>query len=251
MSGVSFDDDGYVIVENFAAGQLVSECRLELSAAVARSLSERPSVFDAGMVHNCFAEGAAMLSVLRSELLRDYTDKLLCPNAIVYAYQASSLPPSKGNFGSRIHCDSPRFFFPHRTNIGFILALDDFTFENGATQVLPGSHKSADTPSAEEFESGCRTLQCAAGDAIFFDARLFHRAGVNRTSAWRHALTINFCRPFMRSRFDFPRLVESLGLEVGDDLSLRKYLGYDVRVPVSLEEFYLPPELRLYKSGQE
>ena len=251
MNIKQFDEDGYLIVEKFISTEAVSNCRHELVEAIDRSVLARPRAFDVGMVHNCFAEGSSMLSVLGLERLREYTDRLLCLNAIVYAYQASSIPPNARNYGSRIHCDCPRFFFPYRTNIGLIIALDEFTEDNGATQVLPGSQKKANTPTDDEFEALCRTLTCNAGDAIFFDARLFHRAGANKTVFWRHALTINFCRPFMRSRFDFPRLIERLQLSIGDNPSLRKYLGYDVRMPVTLDEFYLPENDRFYKPGQE
>mgnify|MGYP001617722254 CR=1 FL=1 len=35
--------------------------------------------------------------------------------------------------------------------VGVLLALDDFTDENGATYYLPGSHKSLEVPTEEEF----------------------------------------------------------------------------------------------------
>jgi hypothetical protein len=53
----------------------------------------------------------------------------------------------------------------------------------------------------------------------------------------------------MRQRFDYPRLI---GDELGDTLSptLRRILGFDVRVPTSLDEYYLPEDQRLYKANQ-
>jgi hypothetical protein len=53
----------------------------------------------------------------------------------------------------------------------------------------------------------------------------------------------------MRQRFDYPRLVSPeliarLG-PVG-----RRFLGMNVRVPVSLDEYYVPPEQRLYLANQ-
>ena len=73
--------------------------------------------------------------------------------------------------------------------------------------------------------------------------------GLNRTDDPRHAVTINACRSFMRQRFDYPRLVPAeLVAQLGP--VGRRFLGFDVRVPTSLEEYYVPEEHRLYKGGQ-
>ena len=53
----------------------------------------------------------------------------------------------------------------------------------------------------------------------------------------------------MRQRFDYPRLVPKEVTEQLNEVG-RRFLGFNVRVPTSLEEFYLPPEQRLYKAGQ-
>jgi hypothetical protein len=53
----------------------------------------------------------------------------------------------------------------------------------------------------------------------------------------------------MRQRFDYPRLVgEETLAHVGE--TGRRFLGFDVRMPATLEEYYLPEEQRLYKAGQ-
>lgn len=246
-----FEKNGFAIIKGFVTNSACDTLRTELEVAIENSLNMLGDVVDAGMVHNCFIHGPSMRGILDNELLRDYTDQLLCKNAIVYAYQSSSLAPGKGNYGSRIHVDSPRFIPGYRTNLGFILALDDFTEENGATWVMPGSHKNALPPANDAWQRDAVQLLCSAGDAVFFDARLYHAAGENQTADWRHALTINFCRPYMRTRFDFPRLAKTLEIESLLSNAAKKYLGYDVRVPTSLDEFYLPVEQRLYAPNQE
>ena len=84
---------------------------------------------------------------------------------------------------------------------------------------------------------------------ILFDGRVFHRAGDNGTGAWRHALTLNACRSFMKQRFDWVRFIPG---RISDGLSpqARRIIGFDTRLPTSLEEFFLPEERRLYKPGQ-
>ncbi len=246
-----FETNGYLIVSSFESLDNCSLMLNELQKAVDEDNKNYPDVFDAGMVHNCFLRGKKMLSHLSSLPLREATDALLCKNAIVYAYQSSSLRPGLGNYGSRVHVDSPRFIDGYRTNLGYVLALQPFTYENGGTWVLPGSHLIKDIPDLHEFEQDAIQLNCNAGDAIFFDGRLVHRAGENRTNQWRHAITINFVRPYMRSRFDFPKMLSQESWVNDLDDSTRKFLGFHVRMPSSLSEFYLPPSERFYLPNQE
>jgi len=174
----------------------------------------------------------------------------LGPNWIMYAHTSSSLPPKGANHGSRIHVDSPRLIPGYPTNMGVIWTLTDFTSENGATKVLPGSLHSTKIPTEELFESNCVELTCKKGSVCFFNARLFHRAGVNNSDAWRHSLTMNVCRPFMKQRMDWVRFVPD---NIADQLneSARRIIGYDTRLPSNLNEFFVDEKDRLYKGGQE
>ena len=246
-----FAENGYLIIEAFESPERCDRMLEELSNAIEDEHCKYPDVFDAGMVHNCFLHGRTMREHLSRKNLREATDTFLCKNAIIYAYQASSLRPGHGNYGSRIHVDCPRFIPGYRTNLGYILALQEFTKRNGGTWILPGSHLSEAMPSVNEFQRGAIQLTCDVGSAIFFDARLVHKAGENHTEQWRHAISINFCRPFMRSRFDFPKLIGEAPWINELDGSARKFLGFDVRMPASLEEFYLPARERLYLPDQE
>jgi len=82
-----------------------------------------------------------------------------------------------------------------------------------------------------------------------FDSNLWHAAGINRSDRPRRALTLAFTRPFMKQQLDYPR---ALGYARREALSptLRQLLGYNARVPASLDEWYQPPDKRLYKREQ-
>lgn len=208
-----------------------------------------PGYVDQWMVHNLMVRGDGFLGLLENPVLHAYLGALLSDTCIVYAYTSSSMPPRGSNYSRRIHVDCPRVIPGYVTNVGVTLALDDFTEENGATEMLLQSQWRTDAPSEAEFEANAVRFFPKAGQAIFFNARTWHRGGLNRTAGPRHAVTINACRSFMRQRFDYPRLVpaEKVGRlgAVG-----RRFLGFDVRIPTSLDEYYVPEEQRLYKSGQ-
>lgn len=59
-------------------------------------------------------------------------------------------------------------------------AIDDFTDENGATRIVPGSHRHNRTPTPDD---GLHTvaLEAPAGSAIVMEGRVWHRTGFNRT----------------------------------------------------------------------
>ena len=53
----------------------------------------------------------------------------------------------------------------------------------------------------------------------------------------------------MRQRFDYPRMMTPEALAELGDVG-RRFLGYNVRMPTSFDEFYLPEDQRLYRSNQ-
>jgi len=247
-----FVSNGVVLFENVIPEKSLKCLKKELEVAISLDAVERPNAFDIGMVHNCMFRGQAMSDLLDCEEMNSFVSDILGHSFILYAYQSSSLQPGieEGNFGSRVHVDSPRFIENYITNIGVIFPLDDFTEQNGGTYYLPGSQNIAELTKEEEFYSKAKRLVCKKGDMVVFNARVHHAAGVNSTDKVRHALTMNFCRSYMRQRFDFPRMASSHSTLLRSE-NVKKLLGWNVRMPTALEEFYLPPKERLYKPGQE
>lgn len=246
----TFINEGAIIIEKVLNNTQIKKLKTELVNAIQEDSKRYRNVFDKGMVHNCMARGINMALLLDNKVMNYWLGKLFSETCIIYAYQSSSLPPNQTNYGSRIHVDSPRFIKGYSTNLSIFFPLDDFTIENGATYYLPGSHKYPNIPTEKFFYKNAKRLCCKAGDMIVMNPRVFHAAGFNTTSNPRHALTINFCRSFMKTRFDFPRLVPKKYLKKLKNKG-KQLIGMNVRVPTSLKEFYLPKKKRLYKTNQE
>jgi ectoine hydroxylase-related dioxygenase (phytanoyl-CoA dioxygenase family) len=209
----------------------------------------KPGYPDGWMVQNLMVRGLPFARLLENELLHSYFAALLGDTCIIYAFTSSSMPPRGTNFSHRIHVDSPRFIPGYVTNVGVMIALDDFTPENGATYFLPGSHVRPEKPSEAEFFAGAVRVFPRAGEAVIFNCRTYHMGGENQTEVPRHALTMNICRSFMRQRFDYPRMVQPEVLDCLGELG-KRFLGFHVRMPTCLEEYYLPENERLYKPNQ-
>jgi hypothetical protein len=130
-----------------------------------------------------------------------------------------------------------------------LVMLDDFTEDNGATYFLDGSHLSPEKPDKNLFFRKASRAVGRAGSIVVFNSNLWHAAGANLSATPRRALTLNFCKPYLKQQLDYPR---ALGYERGGSLSptLRQLLGYNARVPESLEEWYQPADRRLYQRDQ-
>src|SRR5690606_17304627 len=137
---------------------------------------------------------------LEDERLDKILSQLLDEHWIMYAFTGSSCPPNATNYGGRVHVDCPRWIQNYNTNIGVLWALDDFTIDNGATRLLPASHHSPNIPTKDYFEKNAISLICPAGSLVVMNARIVHSTGYNYTQKYRHALTMNACRPYMKQR---------------------------------------------------
>lgn len=244
--------EGSAIVPGVLDADFIARAKRDLAAAIEKEAAYHGGTDykDYGMVLLCSLYGPAFVELLENPRLLEPIEAVLGDGCIVYAYTSSSMPPQGGNMSSRIHVDCPRLIPDYMTNLGVTILLDDFTEDNGATWYLPHSQTQAEAPSAEHFYGQGKRLLAAAGSAWFFNARLWHAGGKNATAEWRHALTLNMCRPFMKQRLDIPRAMGHL-----DTASLparaRQKLGFDAQVPASYEEYYAPPEQRKFKQKAE
>jgi len=159
-----------------------------------------------------------------------------------------NLPNDVAYVGS-VHRDLRTFSGDLRLMAQLLVMIDEFTEENGATYLFGGSHRLREKPSDEVFFKSAVRAVGPAGSMIMFNSNLWHAAGINRSDRPRRALTLAFTRPFMKQQLDYPR---ALGYARREALSptLRQVLGYNARVPASLDEWYQPPDKRLYKREQ-
>lgn len=246
------EQQGFAILDQFVSPEMtlqMSDVLMDLIREDLVAWSENPFYRDSWMVMNLMFRHGIFVEFLNAARLREFAAPIIGKNAILYSFTSSSMPPSESNFSRRIHVDSPRLIAGYPTNIGFVVPLSDFTAANGGTEVLPFSHMRERAPSSEEFNEGAVVVEAKVGQALLFNARLWHSGGLNQTHQARHALTINMCRSFMRQHFDFPRMVNAI-FEDSATSETYSLIGWDVRMPSSLSEYYVHEDDRLYKPNQ-
>lgn len=113
-----------------------------------------------------------------------------------------------------------------------MVALEDFTPTNGATVVIPGSHRwgpethSSGTPRRED----AVPVLMPKGGAVFFLGTLWHGGGGNNSGRERRALTVQYCQPWVRPLENQVLAVE-WGKLGGMPRRLVDLLGYEVGAP--------------------
>jgi len=239
---------GFSVIASAIPLNVIAQLRSRLEEAIAEENAYHQGAGhrDHGMVLVCPKYDAIFGNVFDHDPIFTGCNALLGDGCIVYAYTSSSMPPRGTNYSSRIHVDCPRVIPSYLSQIGIIIALDDFTNENGATFFLPGSQNQEKSPTEEDFWAKAIQLTMPAGSICFFHAHLWHSGGQNKTDQWRHALTINMCRSYMKQRLDFPKLLDN---SIAANFSCRavQKLGYLAQVPASYDEYYAAPANRKWK----
>jgi ectoine hydroxylase-related dioxygenase (phytanoyl-CoA dioxygenase family) len=87
-----------------------------------------------------------------------------------------------------------------------MVAIDDFTIENGATRLLPGSHKTAgalDQGTDYRKVDGMIAAEMRAGSVVAFNGAVLHLDADNESDAPRLGLEVSYCAPWMRAFTNF------------------------------------------------
>ncbi len=88
---------------------------------------------------------------------------------------------------------------PQGANVAW--CIDDFTDENGATRIVPGSHRLNRKPTPDEAAKDSVALEAPAGSIIVMESRVWHKTGNNRTREQRRAgIFAWYTRPIYRQQ---------------------------------------------------
>jgi len=119
--------------------------------------------------------------------------------------------------------------------INALFALDDFTIENGATRVIPASHKIEPFPSDQTVQRLERQVEVPRGTFIVLDCMLYHAGSTNKSDRDRRAVNHVFTIPMIRQQLHLPSvLVEPERFSEWQ----RKVLGFGLNECRSHDEWF-------------
>ncbi|MBF5006118.1 phytanoyl-CoA dioxygenase family protein [Diaphorobacter caeni] len=93
--------------------------------------------------------------------------------------------------------------------VGALVYLDDYGPDNGATRIVPGTHRPAPDAPPYDFldETGAVQLKGRAGDILVFDSDLVHAGSLNPSGARRRTLLLGyFAEPLYASHLQTAHL---------------------------------------------
>lgn len=253
----SLRDHGYAICERLISADEVAAIKTALDPHLAIEqrgrnnfegyLTERVySLVGCERVFEALAEHPLILAVC---------DEFLLPNYLLTASQAINIHP--GETRQAPHTDDAFYRIPRprpAVSVSTMWAIDDFSVENGATEIIAGSHAWADAeldsvldsidfstaPVEDRVPQDCtvspqwekefRPAIMPAGSVMIFLGTLLHRGGPNRAGRPRLAISNQYCQPWARQQENF---MLSIAPERTREMSprLQEMLGYSIYPP--------------------
>ncbi len=143
--------------------------------------------------------------------------------------QAIQIGP--GEFRQPLHRDDVMFPFDHpdyEAMINCMWAVDDFTSDNGATLVVPGSHKWQKDRVAQDHEIVQGVME--SGSVLIWLGSLLHAGGTNNTQKSRTGIVISYCLGWLRQA-ENSYLAIPITIARQFPENLQRLLGYFVHSP--------------------
>jgi ectoine hydroxylase-related dioxygenase (phytanoyl-CoA dioxygenase family) len=225
------EKDGFTIVEDAIDPALVDRLVSAIDALHAElSVGPATNPFE-GLatlrVYNLLARGKVFEEVPVHERVLPIVERVLDQGCLVSSLSSITILP--GERSQPIHADDQLIPLP-KPHVPIVCnsmwALTDFTEENGATRILPGTHKADRSPelSLEDEPRGVPAVM-KKGSVLVFDGSVWHGGGANRSSARRVGLAMNYCAGWIRQQ-ENQQLGIPLETAKGFSPRLRKLVGY-------------------------
>ena len=164
---------------------------------------------------------------LAHPLLDDALDQVLGAHLLSTAVAVEIHP---GEPAQTVHTDGSAWPVPQDDRqivVNAIWAMDDFTEDNGATVIVPSSHRSTERPS----DDGPRHIATMpAGAVLLYVGTLWHGGGANSSDAPRLGVVFGYTAAWLRQQESFtltcpPSIARDVPARV------RELLGYSLYPP--------------------
>jgi ectoine hydroxylase-related dioxygenase (phytanoyl-CoA dioxygenase family) len=160
--------------------------------------------------------------------------KLCGKNMILNQQNGITNPPKQDYNQAFWHRDLPYQHFTSSKPLAMnaLFCVDDFTKENGATAVLPGTHLFENFPSDNFIKKNTLQVEARAGDFIICDAMVYHSGQYNFSNRSRRGINHVYTTPIIRRQIDFSK--SDFNYKVS---KYNKILGLNFNSKSSIEEY--------------
>jgi ectoine hydroxylase-related dioxygenase (phytanoyl-CoA dioxygenase family) len=211
-------EDGVVCVQNFAAPETLNGLKQDLLPLLEQTPAGEDPYFHGDKTRRfgrLFSRTDHAVSIAMNPLFLETSRNILqanppkvwfcdqqtevTPDMQIGATQIIQIWPGQG--GQPLHRDDTVYLWRHptfqrETTVNIMVALTEFTHDNGGTRVIPGSHKWDDErmPKIEETVSA----EMSAGDALLWLGSTYHGGGENVADAPRTGIVMPYILSILR-----------------------------------------------------
>lgn len=227
----ALERDGYLILEGLHSPEMcddIASTMASLLGPVGRNVFEGNHTRRA---YSLLAKTRACDDLVEHPRVLALLDALLMPNYLLSQLQAIQIGP--GENPQFLHYDDGMYPVPRpraALSAATIWAITDFTADNGATVVIPGSHTWDDTRKPTDTDEHVSVVM-PAGSVVFFLGTLWHGGGANHTTAQRRlAVTAQYCQPWLRPQEAFTLSTPPTTAYAVSE-NIQRMIGYSIHPP--------------------
>ena len=195
--------EGCAVVERVVPPALLDQARAELAPwreatpAGSDDFSGRRTRRTGGLI----ARSATCRDLVMHPLVIGAVGKVLSHVASFQLHLTQVIAIGPDEPAQIIHRDQWAFdFFPfpadYDVQCNTLWAMTDFTEENGATRLVPGSHRFEDR--LELTADQTVPAEMPAGSVLFYTGKIYHGGGPNRSTGTRYGLNITYAVSWVR-----------------------------------------------------
>jgi ectoine hydroxylase-related dioxygenase (phytanoyl-CoA dioxygenase family) len=196
-------EDGFVVVDNLVSNELMDR--------VAEELEEHIDLTPPGLddfvgrltrrTGSLIPRSVASRELIQHPLVLGSAADLLQKATAYQLHLTQVISVFPGETNQPLHRDELAWdFFPfpldYDVQCNTMWAMTDFTVENGATRLAPGSHKIAGKQEFEE--SQIVRAEMERGSVFFYSGKIYHGAAANKTDKVRQGINLTYCVGWVR-----------------------------------------------------
>ena len=224
-------EDGFALIEGLIDAERAAKIRKELTEVLEKTPEGRNAFegFNTRRIYALFAKTRAFDDLATHPLVLGVLDGVLGESYQLSAPTGIEIGP--GEKAQVLHTDDGIYPIarPHdELVLNTMWALDDFTEANGATRIVPGSHKWVDQRPNESTETVMAEME--AGSVLFFAGSVFHGGGANNTDRPRFGTILEYVVGWLRPQENH---ILAVPKDIVRDLPerLQELLGYNIHPP--------------------
>lgn len=224
-------DDGYTIVEDAIEADLLDTLdtelhRLEVDLGIVPARNDFEGS-ETVRIYNLLVHGKPFEQIPVHPNVLPVVEGVLDAGCLISSL--SSIAICAGETPQPIHADDQLMPIPKPhppTVCNTMWAVTDFTAANGATRIVPGSHRADASPTyGQHYDS--IPAEMARGSVLIWHGSLWHGGGANTTDERRIGIAMNYCAGYVRQQ-ENQQLGIPRAIAAGFEQRLQQLCGYSV-----------------------